>query len=737
MSFLNEEANAVADSTIVMRMFADYENVLSTHRDLLSASTSSNAVQRRLNLEATELTDASILEQSLDNVRREIKFKKDNDQSKRRLSDAGMISANCKIARLEMKVSEMETSSDESKIFLEKQIEHMRLEQQHDRSRIVELESLLVRAVESETETKEELVEIKRKFESELDSLSAKLKKVENERDEIKEKYDEETSQLHDALFTLENDSNRLQLEKENLESELECTEEKINHLTDKATEYERLLNEEIGWNQQREMMALQIKQLESDLNKSTDDIELSKILRKQVCSLPELENENRKLKEDNRLLRMRDENVLLLKEKLKSAEDAVGRLEQRSGQLSKLQTNNDALRAELAEWKEISLVGQLTKSRSAQQVTEAIAQLQQQHSVAVMQMGELNTSNLLTKKNNEQLKEELSSVKMKCQQLEAAMKQNNEHMRHLQRKMILVTKERDVNRQLLDSYQKDMTLNVYSNERLSKLEAINEQYRTAMELLEQDLKSARKQLGFKDGAEFDESSVDSRVKSMKERISELESQVSELIEVKKSLELRLEFETVKGDYNPMKTQIVHLKSNPASWLSEEKVAEFNQLKKENASLKERVKLLEEEGAKAADVTLRINARLEQGSPEQVIEDLKKQLVSADVQKDRVKETFKRFSSEIREVTYMLLGYKLEQPCNKKYKLTSIYADSVNDYLLFGKSEEGSMQLLETPYSAYLADKIELYLHKCQSIPAFLSSITIELSGSQNSTLNL
>ena len=55
--------------------------------------------------------------------------------------------------------------------------------------------------------------------------------------------------------------------------------------------------------------------------------------------------------------------------------------------------------------------------------------------------------------------------------------------------------------------------------------------------------------------------------------------------------------------------------------------------------------------------------------------------------------------------------------------------------LVFQSSSKGEMMLLATDFSSQLADQIETYLSRFNSIPAFLSSITLELFNRQTQTI--
>ena len=63
--------------------------------------------------------------------------------------------------------------------------------------------------------------------------------------------------------------------------------------------------------------------------------------------------------------------------------------------------------------------------------------------------------------------------------------------------------------------------------------------------------------------------------------------------------------------------------------------------------------------------------------------EMKAQLMSAELKNKRLMEAFKKTSQEIREVCYQLTGYRIDIPTSNQYRLTSMYAESPNDYLLF------------------------------------------------------
>jgi mitotic spindle assembly checkpoint protein MAD1 len=63
---------------------------------------------------------------------------------------------------------------------------------------------------------------------------------------------------------------------------------------------------------------------------------------------------------------------------------------------------------------------------------------------------------------------------------------------------------------------------------------------------------------------------------------------------------------------------------------------------------------------------------------------------SYEIKVKRMHEAFRITSREFRDVCYMLLGYRIDRVKPKLYRLSSMYAESPNDHLLFevcGKTE--------------------------------------------------
>merc|ERR1719414_36857 len=275
-----------------------------------------------------------------------------------------------------------------------------------------------------------------------------------------------------------------------------------------------------------------------------------------------------------------------------------------------------------------------------------------------------------------------------------------------LQRKLLLVTKERDSYKGVLDSYEKEITLSGQEMDKakVAALEKTIEEYRAMVEMLEEK--------GTKVNPNFEE-------------------QIKVLEEKNISLELQLEQRAIKGDFNPQDTKVLHFINNPMSQAVEKRKLEVDELTQERDALKARVHLLEE--GQTTDHTMMVGKKMDDGESSQEVTQMKEQLRKAELMKQRLMEAFKKTSQSFREVVYELTGYKIDVLADQKYRLTPIYAENSGDNLLFQKASSGEVQMLETEYSLELGDLMELHLEKHNSIPMFLAGLIRQLWRRQHS----
>jgi len=103
----------------------------------------------------------------------------------------------------------------------------------------------------------------------------------------------------------------------------------------------------------------------------------------------------------------------------------------------------------------------------------------------------------------------------------------------------------------------------------------------------------------------------------------------------------------------------------------------------------------------------------------------------------RLKDMFKERITCFREAVYLLTGYKIDlysaDPSNgghPRLRLRSMYAENPDDSLLF-QWKGSTLELIETEFAKKLDPRLFTMLSVSNSVPAFLSNVTLELFESQ------
>ncbi|XP_052536285.1 mitotic spindle assembly checkpoint protein MAD1 isoform X4 [Tympanuchus pallidicinctus] len=386
---------------------------------------------------------------------------------------------------------------------------------------------------------------------------------------------------------------------------------------------------------------------------------------------------------------------------------------------------------------------------RTPDDLSRQIVALQQRELVLKEQNSTITNSARILEKARQQLQEEILQVQSQLLDEKKKREQHEALVRRLQKRVLLLTKERDGMRAILESYDSELTPAEHSpqlnrrmreaEEMVQKLHAHNSELEVQMsqvleevgnqkqraEMLEVEMKVLKSRECTAEQSTF---ITKEEVDALRLKIEELEAERSKLEEQNRSLEMKLEKLTMQGDYDPSKTKVLHFSMNPASLAKQQRKEEQQQLQEECERLRELVRVLEAGGS--------IHGNLEGvgsfQSPQEVAE-LKKQVESAELKNQRLKEIFQTKIQEFRKVCYTLTGYQIDITTENQYRLTSIYAEHQGDCLLFkaSSSSGGKMQLLENEFSRTVRELIELHLLHQDSIPAFLSALTLELFSRQ------
>lgn len=264
-------------------------------------------------------------------------------------------------------------------------------------------------------------------------------------------------------------------------------------------------------------------------------------------------------------------------------------------------------------------------------------------------------------------------SLAKQVEGLEKSLKTHQTVIVRLQKKMKLVQSERDAQRQLLDSYEKDLTVSqgVQSNN------SQETQYRLRIEMLTNSL-SGYKELCSKLETELADlrgnpgNTLDSSMctieqyKTLRKDLETVRIENERLRKRKCDLELEIENLTLRSNVmNEERFKVVHFKNNPASIAQEQAANDLSKLKAEIERLRLRNKRLEEGNE---DLMTRSTETMNMTMNIKDLQKLKEENKTLLAKYKENEEVFTRVNQELREVIYMLFGYKLDRYGNSNYR---------------------------------------------------------------------
>ncbi|XP_071461359.1 mitotic spindle assembly checkpoint protein MAD1 isoform X2 [Marmota flaviventris] len=529
-------------------------------------------------------------------------------------------------------------------------------------------------------------------------------------------------SELQWSVMDQEVQVKRLESEKQELKEQLDLQLRKCQEANQKIQELQA--SQEARTDQEQK-----IKDLEQKLCLQEQDAAVVRSMKSELLRLPRMERELKRLREDNAHLREMRETNGLLTEELEGLQRRLGRQEKMQETLVDLELEKERLLAKLQSWENLDHTMGLDL-RTPEDLSRFVIELQQRELALKEKNSAIASSARGLEKAQQQLQEEVRQVSSQLLEERKKRETHEALARRLQKRVLLLTKERDGMRAILGSYDSEMTQAEYSPQLTRRVREAEDMvqkvhaHSTEMEL-EMELKMLKSQPG---SAESSFPFCREEVDTLRLKVEELEGERSRLEQEKKMLELQLERCTLQGDYDQSRTKVLHMSMNPTSAAKQRLREDRDQLQEECERLRGLVRALERGGPIPAD----LEASSSLPSSKEVAE-LRKQVESAELKNQRLKEVFQTKIQEFRKVCYTLTGYQIDVTTESQYRLTSQYAEHKTDCLIFkATGPSGSkMQLLETEFSRSVPELIELHLLRQDSIPAFLSSLTLDLFSRQ------
>ncbi|RHZ53798.1 hypothetical protein Glove_437g42 [Diversispora epigaea] len=695
-----------------------------------------------------------------------------------------------KVARLETNKQNMELQIKELNLSIEKSKSDCKFF--YDRE--LETSKKLERLESEYSLNKQNYARESSKLRNEISKLTQQLQNVQNDRKTKESEY----------YRTIE----ALNSEKQILDHKLENQNEQIQRQSEISASRQALLN------QAQAQLAETQQKLQEEFNISSqlgDIPNLKKFNQEQSERIRNLEKNNLELTSELKRLRDLSPSIQILDEKVKSYEHQLSNLNSLRRQAAELEAENIMLKREKIEWtsyldKEKDIINvnsayNLCKELASRRIEIEMLQergrnLEEQIKSKDIVISECESK--IMQLNNrckateykffnelEASKKTKNLLQMEVEMLTRTLKsyddeekhlkignydsQKSEHIQVLEKMLSEYKKELEVT---LETVKVEKTESYNSAEtgfhsaqilqRNEELQSINFTLENENANLKKEIFSLKNQISVleQDELKIHSAELIKQNELLQETIKELKNENASLKKEVSSLDqqvVSLQQAVGRGEYNRECTKLLEMKENPSTTEYAIRRSALQALKTENQQLLERLKShlkhdkeLEEDYDENNVIPIQSFFNLE-GENNQLIE----QIAKKEIRITRLLEAWKAKAQEFREAIYSLLGYKLEFLENGRVRLTSMYSEQDDHSFVFTSDDDdcGTMQLIgggNTEYIKSLDSLIKYWVVERNSIPCFLSSLTIKLFESTtfgpvgrdldmsiNSTLNL
>eukprot|EP00064_Thunnus_orientalis_P018662 superscaffoldBa00004367_g18765 len=529
------------------------------------------------------------------------------------LEAAERVQSKNRYLQLDQEKKQMELSHKRARFELEKAASDSARDLEHEVDRNQELLGRIKKLEDRETEAAKNLseqVEANRALRKNLDGLQKKL-----------EERDTRLNTANQTISCLKDEIRDLKQKIQNQDSTISTQTLENQELQEQKYQDQYQLCQSLQAAQSScSEHIIKIKELERRLAIQEQDISIVKIVKSEVARVPDLEKELKRLRDDNAFLRESRENCSLLKEEVEGLRRKLERMEKTKEELVNIELEKEKLSEKLQAWENL---GQSTglNIRKPEDLSREVIQIQQREIALKEQNYTLNSCVRSVERSQSELRTELSQQRSKTLEEQKKRETQDSLVRRLQKRVLLLTKERDGMRAILESYDSELGATEYSpqlSRRLREAEDIllkTQNHNTEMEAqltkaqeetgtlklqlqtVELELESLKKQQASITGS--NSAVTKEEVTILRQKIEDLEAERQRLEEQNNILEMRLERHNLQGDYDPVKTRVLHLKMNPTSVAKQQRQQEEEALREEVTRLRELVRSLQDGGALA------------------------------------------------------------------------------------------------------------------------------------------
>lgn len=329
----------------------------------------------------------------------------------------------------------------------------------HSVKKVTDLEKHLSAVRKREHAAKEELVKTKNEFNILKQSSNDQTYELRCALKELEQKYNYETGELQSEASDLNSQIMEISDQLSMVQEELENYKELSETLQSKANSYDATKKELEDVKEKLSESESKIKALEYEIGSHEDWKNLSKLSTSRLANYAELEKEAARLKEESKNLHAIIGNKMLLEEEVASLKTRLENFEKNEVDGVALSVQVKDLENELADWRKLAVDFCPKNSACTPVVVRSlIAQILQKDLF-------LTSEKTSVKNEKDQIQAMIDETKGANEQLQKQLEDHKRSLKHhqsilhrVQKKLHLVVGERDCWKQLLDSYEKDLT---------------------------------------------------------------------------------------------------------------------------------------------------------------------------------------------------------------------------------------------------------------------------------------
>ncbi|XP_030024443.2 mitotic spindle assembly checkpoint protein MAD1 [Manduca sexta] len=609
-----------------------------------------------------------------------------------------LIAAKAQVTKLEARVNHQHTIRKEMQILFEEEKSSLQEQHKRDERALADMEERLQLIRRREQELRDEYNEAIKLHKEQKAHWDKEKIELQKQVAELVDKLLEANVSSKDQMSEMKKDMDELLQALEEAQSEVEILKTEVAKQTSRAEQCTEMKIQIEKQNFELQQVNSKLKELEYERDSIKDWQTQAKTAQKRLSNMAELEKEVVRLRANERTLRDAICNKLLLEEQVHVLTAKVETLQALQQELHETKVKLGRAQSSLEEWVGAARVQGAESPRALATALHAALGERLAH----------HTDEHAAQEQLDKLNEEITTLRFerdkatgKLNDLLTFRKSQESLIHRLQKRLSLVTRERDSYRQQLDCYEKELTVTI-SGETGAGSAALQT---ARIEHLEKTLQGYRDLLATHDPQTQAKALEAARAEASRWR--------------EEAAALRREAGTLRAHRDQLHqhldrlarapaTKVLHLADNPAAEAQKQVHKELEAAQEEIKKLKAALR----EGNTEAD-------------PEEV-NQLRQQLENSKIKLKRLKEEFASSAQEYRDVCYMLLGYKIDRTGIKNYRISNMYAESSEEYLTFTLCDDG-IEMVHTEYSTTLGELVELHLHQHRSIPMFLSALTMDL----------